>query len=156
MAKARKRRGRYTGEEIPTTSVADIAFLLICFFIMAATFQRIAGFESELPAAEESKEKSEQGNVVMLKGETIVLNDKDVSMGELRAELAALDLPSKADEDRAVRLEAPGSVLWQRYFEVMSAITNAGGAIVMVREAKEGARSGAAASPAAPAPEGTP
>jgi biopolymer transport protein ExbD len=49
------RGGRVT-PEIPTASMADIAFLLICFFLVSTTMNQDKGLSLHLPAMGEGKE----------------------------------------------------------------------------------------------------
>ena len=42
--------------EIPMASLADIAFLLIVYFMLATTFQTTFGFETEVPQGEKAAE----------------------------------------------------------------------------------------------------
>ncbi len=44
---------RAAGSEIPTSSMADIAFLLIIFFMVTAVFASTKGLEFKLPQDEE-------------------------------------------------------------------------------------------------------
>ncbi len=46
--------------EIPTSSMADIAFLLIIFFMVTAVFSATKGLDFKLPKEEEQKETEEE------------------------------------------------------------------------------------------------
>ena len=134
----RQREQRET--TVPMDSISDIAFLLIIFFILATSIQRFAGFHAEIPAAERAQEteKTEKMPSVILRGGALMLNDKPVDMPQLRAGLLALQLPSKPENQRVVVVETSGSVPYQTYFEVMSAISNAGGIVGILSEEKGG------------------
>ncbi len=49
-------RGARVLPEIPTASMADIAFLLICFFLVSTTMNQDKGLSLHLPAMGEGKE----------------------------------------------------------------------------------------------------
>ena len=49
-------RRRVVDSEIPTASMADVAFLLLVFFMLATTFASTAGLDLRLPDEEESEE----------------------------------------------------------------------------------------------------
>ena len=49
-------RERRVGPEIPTASMADIAFLLIAFFLVTTTLNQDKGLSLQLPPVSESKE----------------------------------------------------------------------------------------------------
>ncbi|NIM00633.1 MAG: hypothetical protein GTO30_22480 [Acidobacteria bacterium] len=53
--------------EIPTSSMADIAFLLIIFFMVTAVFSATKGLEFKLPSNEEDNRQAEQEEAVFIK-----------------------------------------------------------------------------------------
>jgi len=127
-------RRRAGCEAIPVASFADIAFLLIIFFILAATLARMRGFQTDFPSGEKSEEPQKKTATVLLRGGKITLNDEDVDIPTLRTELTALRLHNKTGDDKVVILEAAGRVPYQDYYQVMAAITRAGGSICIIRE----------------------
>ncbi len=137
MAKKRKLDRGNRIDEVPTTSFADIAFLLIIFFLLTLAITKTMGFRSELPAGEKSEEEPEKTTTVQLHEGQIRLDDKVLSMPRLREELADMDLRKLPDDDpkKVVLFEATGGCSWQEYFEIMAAVTKAGGNLVIVREA---------------------
>jgi len=141
MAKHRKKKGT-TGEDIPVASFSDVAFLLIIFFLLATTLQKVSGFKTELPAGEKAEQQAEEMPTVTLKGGHVYLNENAQplrSITELRQKLIDLKLPEKkSKDDRIVTLETVGFVEYQQYFEAMSVITAAGGYIGIVREDEKG------------------
>ncbi len=56
-----------TKAEIPTSSMADIAFLLIIFFMVTAVFSATKGLEFKLPSDEEQQRETEQEEAVFIK-----------------------------------------------------------------------------------------
>lgn len=133
MARKRQTR-RFSWDDVPLTSFSDIAFLLIIFFILATTLAQTRGFDTEFPQGEKSEEPPKKTTTILLRAGKITLNDEPVDVPTLRAELAELKLDRKQGDDKIVLLEAHGKVGYQRYFEVMAAITQAGGKTCIVRE----------------------
>lgn len=133
-----KRKSRQEAE-VPTGSFADIAFLLIVFFILTTTLVRPAGSELEIPAGKSDPEQTERKQLtVSLQQGRIFYGEKgiEVTLDQLRKRLTAEKLPEKDAEDRIVILEAASNVIWQEYFEVLNAIKVSGGvAALMEREA---------------------
>ncbi|HWB20849.1 MAG TPA: biopolymer transporter ExbD, partial [Phycisphaerales bacterium] len=81
------RKKRATGTiEVVVTSLLDINFLLIMFFMMAAQFQRESRAQLNLPQEKgEAEPKPDESGVVIninAKGE-IIIADKTVSLEEL-------------------------------------------------------------------------
>lgn len=53
--------------EIPTSSMADIAFLLIIFFMVTAVFSATKGLEFKLPGNEDENKQAETEDAVFIK-----------------------------------------------------------------------------------------
>ena len=53
--------------EIPTSSMADIAFLLIIFFMVTAVFSATKGLEFKLPSNEDDSKQAETEEAVFIK-----------------------------------------------------------------------------------------
>jgi biopolymer transport protein ExbD len=71
---------------------------------------------------------------VALNGGAITLDDKGITMDELRERLAGLKLETKSNNERVILLDAEGSINYQQYFEVMACISSAGGVIGILTE----------------------
>jgi len=122
---------------VPTDSLSDIAFLLIIFFILATSIQKIAGFRTDLPSGsrdQQTQKADDKTPTVGLKGDRIQFNEEDVSIDELRAKLAALRLKERSEERRVVLLDASAETGYQTYYSVMAAITAADGVIGIMTE----------------------
>lgn len=135
MALARRKEKREL--EIPTDSVSDIAFLLIIFFILTTTLNKLTGFTAELPSAAASQQQSKSESktpTVQLAGGKLLFDEKEVSLATLRDRLLDLRLANRQGEERIVMLEAAGKVDYQTYYEVMAAISTAGGVVAIVEE----------------------
>jgi len=120
---------------IPLDSFSDIAFLLIIFFILATSIQKMTGFRTELPAGQQSQVKqTEKTPTVNISAGRVMLNEKTVSLEQLATELKAMELGSKEDEQRVVLLDSGPDVDYQLYFEVMAVITASDGVIGILTE----------------------
>ena len=73
-------------EEIPTSSMPDIVFMLLLFFMVTTVFRQYSGIPVELPRAKMIKKLEAKKNVVNLwanaEGE-ITVDDKMVEMSQL-------------------------------------------------------------------------
>ncbi len=123
--------------EIPTASFADIAFLLIIFFILVTALTVTEGFVTEVPTGEKTQDKQEKTTTVILQDGRITLNDIPVALNELRDRLAGMDLRSRLGNDRIVLFEPIGQDPWQAFYEVWAAISASGGEVVIVLEEEE-------------------
>ena len=134
-----RRRKKPSGKiEIPVSSFADVAFLLIIFFILVTTLQKTMGVLTDLPTGQKSEQKPEKTPTIKLHGGKTFLNDDEVAPPNLRARLEEMKLHDKAGEDKVILLEATGKVPYQQYFEVMTAVAKAGGVLAIVREEGNG------------------
>jgi biopolymer transport protein ExbD len=137
---ARKRippsRLRDRSVEVPTDSFGDLAFLLIIFFLLATSLMQTRGILANMPAGEKSEQAAEKTPSVVVKEGAIALNDKAVTLAELRRELHRMKLPAREEARRVVLLEAAGRVPYQQYFEVLTTIAREGGVVAMAKEEK--------------------
>jgi len=119
---------------IPTESFADIAFLLIIYFILAASISQDWGFRTDIPAGQKATEATDEKSV-LLRDDGIFWGDRNVSIDQLRGELVGLKLTERDANSRVVQFEARGNVAWQQYYEVLAAIEQAGGIPGILMEA---------------------
>jgi biopolymer transport protein ExbD len=120
--------------DIPVASFSDLAFLLIIFFIVATTLQKTTGIVADIPTGEKTEQKSEKTTIVNINDGAVMVNDQPVTIEELKAKLAEMDLAAKTGNDKVIMLETKGDVTYQIYFEVLSSISAAGGVVAIVKE----------------------
>jgi biopolymer transport protein ExbD len=134
MKTRRKDRGL---PEINVGSFSDVAFLLIIFFILTTTFVRPAGERLRIPSGTaDPAHKDQQKLSVRLSKDNLFYGEKSETMtvDELRAALRREKLPAKPEDQRIVVLESDPDVPYERYFEVVMAITSAGGVLGLVEK----------------------
>ncbi len=132
------RRKEQSDGAIDVGSFADIAFLLIIFFILTTTFTKIAGNKIEIPSGSSEQSESEQKQLsVTLSADDIIYGEdaKSIGIDELRRVLEAEKFETKEPDDRMVVLETDASVLYERYFQVVMAISDAGGVLTLIDHA---------------------
>ena len=132
------KRKEHDDGKIDVGSFSDIAFLLIIFFILTTTFTKIAGNKIEIPSGSSEPSESEQKQLsVTLSAESILYGEdaKSISIDELRTALEKEKFETKEPDDRMVVLETDGAVLYERYFQVVMAIDDAGGVLTLVDHA---------------------
>ena len=101
------KKRRFKGGEIPTSSMADIAFLLLIFFLVTTTIDMDKGLGIVLPAEGEELEIKKtnilnclinsQGNV-LLGGDPVALKDVNKEIRRRLAENDKLIISDKAHE----------------------------------------------------------
>ncbi|BCX46282.1 hypothetical protein HAHE_01900 [Haloferula helveola] len=134
-------RKRYSREkkhrtaEVPTGSFSDIAFLLIVFFLVAATLVKVKTITADLPSGEKAPEtQSDKTPIVNLRGIEIFFNDKQVNIEQLGDRLAALELGSKDPEQRVIMLESAKGTPYENYFKALATISANDGVVAIVEE----------------------
>lgn len=135
MASSRRRKPKKP-PEIPVASFADMAFLLIIFFVLISSFNKVKGFVSDLPSGQVSQQQ-QRGDIptVVVDPGAVRLNDTSVTMDELRQRLKGLNLNTRTNADeRIVILESSAGIDYQSYFGAMAAINSAGGIVAIVKE----------------------
>jgi biopolymer transport protein ExbD len=128
------RRKERAEPAIPIDSFSDIAFLLIVFFMVATTLSQLAGVKTQIPSGAKSDAPPEKTTMLNLHDQEISLNDEKLELAQLQERLTAMNLKAKTGNDKIILVETTGAVPYQRYFEVVTMITAAGGAIAMVEQ----------------------
>ncbi len=137
MAIKRQTRG---ASEINMGPFADIAFLLIIFFILATSLIRPMGRLVSMPTAAEAKEKEKTENLTIDVRQQELLFGRDekslepVDIDQLRQNLMALDLPQQPDKERMVVVNLADGVKFERFYQVIAAISRAGGVVTLIEE----------------------
>lgn len=128
-----------TQDAVPTTSLADMMFLLLIFFIMTTTLARTTGFITDVPmgtkGAQQSSEKSP--SVVLHDGRITVDDDQEMTMQQLRNYIAGLRLDRKQGDAKVVMISAEGVVPYQTYYETLAMVQNASGVVAIVSDEVE-------------------
>ena len=124
------------------SSFSDIANLLIIFFILTTSLAHPFGKLLEMPSAatpEDKNQKAPKSPSVNLLPDRIVYTEGDaaereITPNQLHAELMAKQLSTKPQNDRLVMLEVAEEVPYQRYYQVVTMISEAGGVVAMIGE----------------------
>jgi biopolymer transport protein ExbD len=136
--KTRKPR-KSISQLVPTVWFVDLANLLIFYFLATTTLTKVKGFESEIPAGQQAEAQGQQpAPTVKIVSGTVYFNTDTVDVEDLAARLDGLGLADKEGEAKVVMFETSGSVSYQDYYAVMSAIARAGGVAVLITEEKGG------------------
>ena len=135
-----QRKKRREGE-VDVSSFADVAFLLIIFFILTTTFKIMGGQELNIPSGEDGESKDQKQLTISLTGKEIFYGEdskSSLTLRQLRVRLAEEELSTKKEEQRMVVLESDENVVYQRYYNVMLAIRDADGIVALIeRETDE-------------------
>ncbi len=129
-----------TQDAIPTTSLADMMFLLLIFFIMTTTLARVTGIVTDMPAGSKTQQQNQgDKNVTLgLHNGQFTVDDKAMTIEEAERYLKGLHLSQRTDDARVVVLSATGSENYQYYFRAMSMIQACGGIVAI--ETEEGGK----------------
>jgi biopolymer transport protein ExbD len=109
---------------IPVVSMADIAFLLIIFFLLTSTFAREAGFNIRLPTATAAKETKQQQVVVSVNAaDELFVNGNRVAADALQPTLRDALVKSGSS---SVTVDGDSAVPYGRIVFVMDAAKSVG------------------------------
>jgi biopolymer transport protein ExbD len=120
---------------IDVGAFADIAFLLIIFFILTTTFIKPAGNKMNIPAGStDTSQKTEKQMTVNLNGSDILWgeNEKNMNIQEFRDYLLSLNLKEKEEKDRIIIIDSAADVSYELYYQVVMAITYADGVMALI------------------------
>ncbi len=135
--KPRKRNS----SDVDVSAFADIAFLLIIFFILTTTFNLHEGSRLSIPSGTQDENGADEENpTVNLSAQHLVFRNNAMTMAGFRRELEEMQLPELPQEERIIVLEATEDVEYEKYFQVVTAITRAGGVLAVMEEEAGGTR----------------
>lgn len=131
------RRRHKEDVRIDVGAFADVAFLLIIFFILTTAVTVTQGTLLDLPQGEEKQREDKPKNIqIQLAGTDILYGERGeaLALPELRLRLERADLPARAETNRVVILSAKADVPYSTYFSVVNAIHGAGGILAILEE----------------------
>jgi len=126
------RKKLLTQDAIPTTSLADMMFLLLIFFIITTTLTRVTGIVTDMPAGSKTQQAQAEKNITVgLHNGQFTVDDKPMTVDEVERYLKGLHLQQRSDDARVVILSSTGSEDYQFYFRAMSMIQGCGGIVAI-------------------------
>lgn len=116
-------------------SFTDIAFSVVLFFMVAATFAKSHALKVELPGSESGAvDQSQQTITVQADANQVVLDGAQTSLSDLSAALQGKLQGRTRPEDKVVVLMTADDISFQRNVELMHAIRSAGGEVAIMYE----------------------
>jgi len=134
-----RRKGRVS-PEIPTASMADIAFLLIVFFLVTTSMNQDKGLSLQLPPMGEGQEVRRQNILNVWIGENNKIaffeNDEltEVPFPELRSRVAAR---LAANEKLILSLKADRGATYQVFVDVLDELKLTGATRISIAEPEQ-------------------
>ena len=119
-------RREKSNPEIPTGSMADIAFLLIVFFLVTTTMNMDKGIGMQLPPAGESKkiQKKNICNIWVNQAGAILINlEEEVPLAQLRGNIEAR---IAANEKVIISIKADAETTYNSFISVLDQVKLAG------------------------------
>ncbi|CAN5766966.1 biopolymer transporter ExbD [soil metagenome] len=126
MGQGLKRKSK-AASDIPSSSLADMAFLLLIFFMVTTTFPKEKKQEAVFPDAE-ATQKLEQPrrdilHVYILQNGTIFINDQNIAINDVSNVIAPLYLENRG---LVVMLRADREVAYSTIDQLLSEAQQAG------------------------------
>ncbi|HEY8668975.1 MAG TPA: biopolymer transporter ExbD [Tepidisphaeraceae bacterium] len=124
---------------IPFISLADIAWQIIIFFLVASSFAQSSSLNVSLPSGSNEANvpaSAEKTITVEAAANTLRVNNEEVAVDQLQAKIAGLLEGKKTEQEKAVVVIAKDDVPFQRDVDIMYAVQQAGGILVMSEEAQ--------------------
>jgi len=123
---------------IPFISLADIAWQIIIFFLVAAAFVANYALNVPMPSASAGDTAALAKPLNIRAGEArLTVNGVNVSAEQLESYIAGLLAGITREEDRAVIVFPDDDLTFQRNAEILYAIQKAGGIVVISEETKD-------------------
>ncbi len=124
--------------DIDVSAFADIAFLLIIFFILTTTFNRQQGALLNIPSGTQDESRtSDENPTVNLSLHNLAFRNRVISIPDFRRELQEMNLPDLPVDQRIIVLESTDDVTFEIYFQVVTSISDAGGVLAVMEKEEE-------------------
>jgi len=132
------RRQKTPAPHIPFISLADIAWQIIIFFLVAATFVQNYSLSVPMPTASPANQTALTKTInVKAGGAGLTVNGAIVQETDLESYVASLLTGMTRDEDRAVILYPEDDLPFQKMADTLYAIQRAGGIVVISEERRD-------------------
>ena len=119
----RKKRARYE-VQMPLTSLIDIVFLLLIYFLLTTNFMVDEGIKIKLPQARASKPQVEEAITIYVDKEgRSYLNDQEITIGDLFKRVKEM---IGGNKDKLVVVRADRGVILNKAVKVMDVAKAAG------------------------------
>ncbi|MCX5661801.1 MAG: biopolymer transporter ExbD [Planctomycetota bacterium] len=126
------KRHHKAAPHVPFIALADIAWQIIIFFLVASSFARNDSVNVDLPTANKSTSSQQETSVTVQAGEAALMIDgKNVDMRELSEELKRKLEGRVTEQSRAVVVQFRDDISYQRNAEILYAIQSAKGIVVI-------------------------
>ena len=129
------------GPYIPFITLADIAWQIIIFFLVASTFVNNMSLTVALPSATVSPEKALSKPIRIQASEaTLTVNGMAVPLGDLELQLRGLLAGASSEDERAVVVVPADDLSFQRNSDILYAVQQAGGVVLISEERSDETR----------------
>lgn len=120
---------------IPFIALADIAWQIIIFFLVASTFAKNNSLTVELPGSTNQATAQKAETITVQAGDNmLMINSQNVAAGDLEQNLRRMLAGKTSEQDRMVILMGRSDLTFQRNVDIMYAIQKAGGILVISEE----------------------
>ena len=127
------KRKRKTLQEIPSASMADIAFLLLVFFLITTTISMDKGIGLVLPAIGEELEVNPKNLAKVLVNATgqVLLDDEPILMNQLRGKVRTM---LSRNSKLIISVKTSPQTKHQTYLNVLDQLKMAGATRISIAE----------------------
>ena len=116
-------------------SFTDIAFSVVLFFMVAATFAKSNALKVELPGSDAGAvDQSQQTITVQADANQVVLDGAQTQLSDLSAALQVKLQGRTRPEEKVIVLMTADDITFQRNVDLMHAIRSAGGEVAIMYE----------------------
>ncbi len=128
------RRRRRLDIVLPVSSMGDIAFLLIIFFVLSSNFMKSANIDAERPSSEDAV-PAEDANVSVALDREGRMYVQGVEVSESELESAVLQAVGE-EKSRPVHLLVDRNLVRAKYMPAIGALASAGVKVIMIGDRK--------------------
>ena len=131
------RRPKYL-VEAPSSSMNDIAFILIIFFLVCASVEPEDGRPQIIPSSEKSEEQSNAQSIeVGLTPSTVTIDGIPYQQEQFKEKIAQLLIQKDTDSERIVVVKSQADVHYKHWIAMTEIVQKSGGIVTLLLEEEQ-------------------
>jgi biopolymer transport protein ExbD len=131
------RRPKYLVEP-PSSSMNDIAFILIIFFLVCASVEPEDGRPQIIPSSEKSEEQNNAQSIeVGLTQSTVTIDGIPYQQEQFQEKIAQLLIQKETDSERIVVVKSQADVPYKHWIAMTEIVQKSGGIVTLLLEEEQ-------------------
>ena len=131
------RRPKYLVDP-PSSSMNDIAFILIIFFLVCASVEPEDGRSQTIPSSEKNEEQNNAQSIeVGLTPSTVTINGTPYQKEQFQEKISQLLVQKETESERIVVVKSQADVTYEHWIAMTEIVEKSGGIVTLLLEEEQ-------------------